>query len=82
MSNGNIQNGNGDHLGNSEGTGPTWLPVDSSFATAAIHSGYVPKDWSYAPVVPSISLSTTFEQDAPAQHRVIFAYHYHILSSE
>lgn len=68
MSNGNIRNGSGD----SETVGPSWLPVDSGFATAAIHSGYVPKDWSYAPVVPSISLSTTFEQDAPAQHRVIF----------
>jgi len=43
--------------------------VDPNFATAAIHSGYIPKDWSYAPVVPSIALSTTFEQDAPAQHR-------------
>lgn len=49
---------------------PSWLPVDSSFATSAIHSGYIPKDWSFAPVVPSIALSTTFEQDAPAQHRV------------
>jgi len=48
---------------------PKWLPVDPSFATTAIHSGYIPKDWSYAPVVPSISLSTTYEQDAPAQHR-------------
>ncbi|CAL8147622.1 unnamed protein product [Orchesella dallaii] len=57
----------GDNTG--AGDGPLWLPTDSGFATAAIHSGYVPKDWSYAPVVPSISLSTTFEQDAPAQHR-------------
>jgi len=48
---------------------PNWLPVDPNFATAAIHSGYIPKDWTYAPVVPSIALSTTFEQDAPAQHR-------------
>jgi len=46
-----------------------WLPVDPTFATKAIHSGYVPKDWNYAPVVPPMILSTTFEQDGPAQHR-------------
>lgn len=51
---------------------PNWLPVDPNFATAAIHSGYIPKDWTYAPVVPAISLSTTFEQEGPAQHRVSF----------
>lgn len=60
-------NGTNGHDGS--GDQPTWLPTDAGFATAAIHSGYIPKDWSYAPVVPSISLSTTFEQDGPAQHR-------------
>jgi len=59
----NKQNGHGD------GEEPNWLPQDLSFGTTAIHAGYKPKDWSYAPVVPIISLSTTFEQDAPAEHR-------------
>jgi len=49
--------------------GPNWLPLDPTFATKAIHSGYVPKDWNFAPVVPPLVLSTTFEQDAPAKHR-------------
>jgi len=48
-----------------------WLPLDSNFATKAIHTGYAPKDWNYAPVVPPIILSTTFEQDGPANHRVL-----------
>ncbi|CAL8143574.1 unnamed protein product [Orchesella dallaii] len=61
---------NGTQNGTTEnGDGPTWLPADSSFATKAIHSGYKPKDHTFAPVVPAISLSTTFEQDAPSQHR-------------
>lgn len=47
-----------------------WLPRDPGFATVAIHAGYKPKDFDYAPVVPAISLATTYEQDAPAQHRV------------
>ncbi|ODM98441.1 Cystathionine gamma-lyase [Orchesella cincta] len=51
------------------GASPTWLPVDSTFATTAIHSGYKPKDHTFSPVVPAISLSTTFEQDAPSKHR-------------
>jgi len=57
---------NGDGPGVGE---PKWLPQDPSFGTTAIHAGYKPKEWSYAPVVPSISLSTTFEQDAPAEHK-------------
>lgn len=47
-----------------------WLPQDPGFATKAIHAGYKPKDYSFAPVVPSLTLSTTFEQDSPGQHRV------------
>lgn len=50
--------------------GPQFLPLDPTFGTKAIHSGYVPKDWNFAPVVPPLVLSTTFEQDGPAQHRV------------
>lgn len=53
-----------------ESTTLKWLPQNQDFATAAIHSGYKPKDYTFAPVVPAISLSTTFEQDGPAEHRV------------
>jgi len=60
---------NGSQNGNNAGEGPQWLPQDPEFATTAIHAGYRPKDYSFAPVVPAISLSTTFEQDAPAEHR-------------
>jgi cystathionine gamma-lyase len=59
-------NGNENSSGNNEG----WLPLDPTFATKAIHTGYKPKDWNFAPVVPPLVLSTTFEQDGPAQHRV------------
>jgi len=57
--------GNNNGLGECQG----WLPVDPSFATTAIHSGYNPKDDKYGLVVPSISLATTFEQDGPGDHR-------------
>jgi len=46
-----------------------WRELDPNFATKAIHTGYVPKEWNYCPVVPPMVLSTTFEQDGPAQHR-------------
>jgi len=46
-----------------------WLPQEPGFATIAIHAGYKPKDYDFAPVVPAISLSTTFEQDGPSEHR-------------
>ncbi len=49
---------------------PEWLAQEPGFATKAIHAGYKPKDYSFAPVVPAISLSTTFEQDGPGEHRV------------
>jgi len=60
--NGNIMNGLGD-------SNKEWKPIDPNFGTIAIHSGFVPKDHTYAPVVPPISLSTTYEQDEPAKHR-------------
>jgi len=46
-----------------------WRSGDKNFATTAIHSGYSPSDASFSPVIPPISLSTTFEQDGPGQHR-------------
>ncbi|KAK2722023.1 cystathionine gamma-lyase-like [Artemia franciscana] len=39
------------------------------FATRALHDGQEPEQWESRAVVPPISLSTTFKQDGPAQHR-------------
>ncbi|XP_029167300.1 cystathionine gamma-lyase [Nylanderia fulva] len=39
------------------------------FATKAIHAGQSPQQWNHGAVVPPLVMSTTFEQDAPAQHR-------------
>ncbi|XP_030080056.1 cystathionine gamma-lyase-like [Drosophila hydei] len=39
------------------------------FATKSIHAGQDPEQWKSACVIPPISLSTTFKQDAPGQHR-------------
>lgn len=39
-----------------------------SFATRAIHAGQEPSKWTHRAVIPPISLSTTFQQFAPAQH--------------
>ncbi|GIY63979.1 cystathionine gamma-lyase [Caerostris extrusa] len=38
------------------------------FATRAIHDGQDPNKWKHRAVVPPISLSTTFQQLAPAVH--------------
>ncbi|KFM65374.1 Cystathionine gamma-lyase, partial [Stegodyphus mimosarum] len=40
----------------------------SEFATQAIHVGQNPEKWNHRAVVPPISLATTFQQFAPAQH--------------
>jgi len=68
--------------GNNVESNHGFLPIDPNYGTTAIHAGYKPKDWDYAPVVPSISLSTTFEQDGPAQHKVsclvVFSMRIHI----
>ncbi|CAK9302307.1 unnamed protein product [Gordionus sp. m RMFG-2023] len=37
------------------------------FATHAIHSGQKPEDWNFLPLVPPISLATTFKQKSPGQ---------------
>ncbi|KAL7739346.1 hypothetical protein ACLKA6_003957 [Drosophila palustris] len=39
------------------------------FATKSIHAGQDPEQWKSAAVIPPISLSTTFKQDAPGEHR-------------
>lgn len=41
-----------------------------SFATDAIHVGQEPEQWKSMAVVPPISLSTTFKQNAPGKHAV------------
>lgn len=41
-----------------------------SFATEAIHVGQEPEQWKSMAVVPPISLSTTFKQNAPGNHSV------------
>lgn len=47
-----------------------FLPPFPHFATQAIHAGQEPEQWRSAAVVPPISLSTTFKQQAPGQHAV------------
>ncbi|KAB7504864.1 Cystathionine gamma-lyase [Armadillidium nasatum] len=46
-----------------------FLENDPSFSTRAIHVGQEPEQWNSLAVVPPISMSTTFKQDAPAEHR-------------
>lgn len=40
------------------------------FGTLAIHAGQEPEQWNSRAVVPPISMSTTFKQDAPGVYRV------------
>ncbi|KAH8331363.1 hypothetical protein KR074_001719 [Drosophila pseudoananassae] len=47
----------------------SFKPQPSGFATKSIHSGQSPEQWKSASVIPPISLSTTFKQDAPGEHR-------------
>jgi len=46
-----------------------FLKQTPGFATKAIHVGQDPEQWRSACVVPPIVTSTTFKQDAPAEHR-------------
>ncbi|GLH08237.1 Cystathionine gamma-lyase [Gryllus bimaculatus] len=46
-----------------------YLKQEPGFATRAIHSGYKAEQESTWAVVPSISLSTTFKQESPGQHK-------------
>ena len=43
------------------------------FSTLAIHAGQEPEQWSSRAVVPPISLATTFKQEAPGKHAVLFS---------
>ena len=43
---------------------------DKHFATKALHVGQEPEQWNSMAVVPQISLSTTFKQDAPADFKM------------
>nr|XP_012226752.1 PREDICTED: putative cystathionine gamma-lyase 2 [Linepithema humile] len=39
------------------------------FSTIAIHAGQDPQQWTHASVVPPLVMSTSFQHDAPGQHR-------------
>lgn len=47
-----------------------FLKQEPGYATKAIHVGQEPSQWNSRAVIPPISLATTFQQDAPAEHRV------------
>ncbi|XP_074077294.1 cystathionine gamma-lyase [Macrotis lagotis] len=51
-----------------EAPGSGFRPPFAHFATQAIHAGQEPELWSSRAVVPPISLSTTFKQEAPGCH--------------
>lgn len=40
------------------------------FSTKAIHAGQSPLQWSHRAVVPPLVMSTTFQQDGPAEFKV------------
>lgn len=42
---------------------------NQGFATKAIHAGQDPSQWSHRAVVPPLVMSTTFQQEAPAEHK-------------
>lgn len=46
------------------------MAKEEGFATKAIHAGQDPLQWMHCSVIPPITLSTTFQQDAPGEHRV------------
>ncbi|XP_054835390.1 cystathionine gamma-lyase-like isoform X4 [Eublepharis macularius] len=51
---------------------PGFLPPFKHFATQAIHVGQEPEQWKSMAVVPPISLSTTFKQQAPGEHCLVW----------
>jgi cystathionine beta-lyase/cystathionine gamma-synthase len=59
-----------------------FLQQQLGFATKAIHVGQEPEQWSSNAVVPPISLSTTFKQEAPAKHKVSIAANRYCFSIE
>lgn len=52
-----------------ESTSSGCLPHFKGFSTNVIHEGQEPEQWKSNAVVPPISMSTTFKQDAPGQHK-------------
>ena len=46
------------------------IHLSMEFSTKAIHVGQDPAKWTHRAVVPPISMATTFQQFAPAQHAV------------
>lgn len=46
-----------------------FLQQEPGFATKAIHVGQEPEQWNSNAVIPPITLSTTFKQEAPAKHK-------------
>lgn len=48
---------------------PAFKVQPKGFATKAIHVGQDPEQWKSMCVIPPISLSTTYKQDGPGQHR-------------
>jgi len=46
-----------------------FLQQKPGFATKAIHVGQEPEQWNSNAVIPPITLSTTFKQEAPAKHK-------------
>jgi cystathionine beta-lyase/cystathionine gamma-synthase len=44
------------------------------FATLAIHHGQDAEQWAGNPVVPPISLATTFKQEEPGKHAVCVSF--------
>jgi len=40
------------------------------FSTKAIHAGQNPLQWIHRSVIPPLVMSTTFQQDGPAEHKV------------
>ena len=50
-------------------SGDGYKKREGGFATAAIHGGNEPEKWNCRAVVPGLFTSTTYKQDAPAEHR-------------
>ena len=47
-----------------------YLRPFAHFGTQAIHAGQEPEQWRSGALVPPVSLSTTFKQQAPGEHAV------------
>jgi len=56
-------------MASQDGEIKTNVPAFSKFSTGALHAGQEPERWNSYAVIPPISLSTTFKQDSPGEHR-------------